>query len=169
MIALVFTSCASIFTGAKRNVLFETNPSGAKVFVNGFEKGVTPAQIKVEADDRIDFRLDNYKERVVIMDHKFNMVSILNGFSIIGWGVDALTGSLKRVDTKYVKVDLENEKKVASAQQVAQTVLKNIRSRKFVTVLTPIGKLNYYMQAFFPSLVEKIILKNLHRFTEAYK
>ena len=79
-------------TGAKRNVLFETNPSGAKVFVNGFEKGVTPAQIKVEADDRIDFRLANYKERVMIIDHKFNMVSILNGFSIIGWGVDALRG-----------------------------------------------------------------------------
>ena len=116
MIALVFTSCASIFTGSKRAVLFESNPSGAKVYVNGFEKGVTPAQIKVEADDRIDFKLDNFKERVVVMDSKFNLVSILNGFSIIGWGVDALTGSLKRVDTKYVKVDLENDQKVASAQ-----------------------------------------------------
>ena len=107
------TSCASIFTGAKRNVLFESDPSGAKVFVNGFEKGSTPVQIKVKADDRIDFRLDNYRERVVVMDSKFNLVSILNGFSIIGWGVDALTGSLKRVDTKYVKVTLEKSDKVA--------------------------------------------------------
>ena len=41
------------------------------------------------------------------MDSKFNLVAILNGFSLIGWGVDAITGSLKRVDTKYVKVDLE--------------------------------------------------------------
>ncbi|SFS76634.1 PEGA domain-containing protein [Lutibacter maritimus] len=109
VVLIVFTSCASIFTGAKRNVLFETEPSGAKVFVNGFEKGITPTQIKVKADDRIDFRIDNYKERVVIMDSKFNLVSILNGFSIIGWGVDALTGSLKRVDTKYVKVTLEEK------------------------------------------------------------
>jgi PEGA domain-containing protein len=110
---LLFTSCASIFTGSKRSVLFESDPSGAKVYVNGFEKGVTPAQIKVKADDKIDFRLDGYKERVVIMDSKFNLVAILNTISIIGWGVDAITGSLKRVDTKYVKVDLENDNTTA--------------------------------------------------------
>lgn len=112
-IILLTTSCASIFTGAKRQVLFESDPSGAKVFVNGFEKGKTPVQIKVAADDRVDFKLDDYKERVVVMDSKFNLVAILNGFSIIGWGVDALTGSLKRVDTKYVKVTLEKDDKIA--------------------------------------------------------
>lgn len=106
---ILFSSCASIFTGSKRSVLFESNPPGAKIYVNGFEQGVTPTQIKVKADDRIDFRLDGYKERVVVMDSNFNLVAILNGFSIIGWGIDALTGSLKRVDTKYVKVDLESE------------------------------------------------------------
>ncbi len=105
--SLLLTSCASVFTGAKRNVLFETNPSGAKVFVNGMEQCVAPCQIKVKKDDRVDFRLEGYKERVVIMDADFNLVAILNGFSIIGWGVDALTGSLQRVNTKYVKVDLE--------------------------------------------------------------
>jgi len=112
-ILLLTTSCASIFTGAKRSVLFESDPSGAKVMVNGFEKGTTPVQIKVKADDRVDFRLDNYRERVVVMDSKFNLVSILNGISIIGWGVDAITGSLKRVDTKYVKVTLEKSDKTA--------------------------------------------------------
>lgn len=110
---LLTTSCASIFTGAKRKVMFETDPPGAKIFVNGFEKGETPIQLKVKAEDRIDFKLDNYKEKVVVMDSKFNLVSILNGLSIIGWGVDALTGSLKRVDTKHVKVTLENSKKTA--------------------------------------------------------
>ncbi|MGG5487607.1 PEGA domain-containing protein [Flavobacteriaceae bacterium 144Ye] len=112
-VLILCTSCASIFTGAKRNVLFESNPSGAKVYVNGFEKGTTPTQIKVKADDHINFKLDGYKERVVIMDSKFNLVAILNGISIIGWGIDALTGSLKRVDTQYVKVDLESTTKDA--------------------------------------------------------
>lgn len=50
------------------------------------------------------------------MDSKFNLVSILNGISIISWGIDALTGSLQRVDNKYVKVDLENDNKIASAK-----------------------------------------------------
>ena len=110
---LLSSSCASIFTGSKRVVLFETEPAGAKVFINGFEKGKTPVSIKVKADDNVHFRLDDYQERVVIMDHKFNLVSILNGLSIIGWGVDAITGSIKRVDTKYVKVTLEKDKKTA--------------------------------------------------------
>ena len=113
MALMLTTSCTSIISTSKRKVLFETDPPGAKVFVNGMEKGITPVQLKVKAEDRIDFKLDNYKEKVVVMDSKFNLVSILNGFSIIGWGVDALTGSLKRVDTKYVKVTLENSKKTA--------------------------------------------------------
>lgn len=111
---ILFTSCASILTGSKRTVLFESNPTGAKVFVNGFEKGVTPTSIKVKADDRIDFRLEDFQEKVVVMDSKFNLVAIINGFSLIGWGVDALTGSLKRVDTKYVKVELAKETKSKS-------------------------------------------------------
>ena len=110
---LLTSSCASILTGSKRRVLFETEPTGAKVFVNGFEKGTTPVQLKVKAEDRVDFRLDNYSEKVVVMDSNFNLVAILNGFSIIGWGIDALTGSLKRVDTKYIKVTLEKSKKTA--------------------------------------------------------
>jgi hypothetical protein len=104
---LLFTSCASIFTGSKRLVLFESDPAGAKVYVNGMEQCISPCQIKVKNDDRVDFRLDGYKERVVVMDADFNLVAILNGFSIVGWGIDALTGSLQRVNTKYVKVDLE--------------------------------------------------------------
>ena len=126
IISLFITSCASILTGSKRKVLFETEPSGAKVFVNGFEKGKTPVQLKVTAEDRIDFRLDDYSERVVVMDSKFNAVSILNGLSILGWGIDALTGSLKRVDTKYVKVTLEKSNKTAFINYIENGTITKI-------------------------------------------
>ena len=125
-ISLFITSCASILTGSKRKVLFETEPSGAKVFVNGFEKGKTPVQLKVTAEDRIDFMLDDYSERVVVMDSKFNAVSILNGLSILGWGIDALTGSLKRVDTKYVKVTLEKSNKTAFINYIENGTITKI-------------------------------------------
>jgi hypothetical protein len=110
---LLITSCGSILTGSKRRVMFESDPPGAKVFVNGQEKGQTPVKLKVRADDRIDFRLDSYSEKVVVLDSQFNFVCILNGFNLLGWGIDALTGSLKRVDTKYVKVTLDKSKKTA--------------------------------------------------------
>ena len=113
MTIMLTSSCASIISTSKRKVLFETDPPGAKVFVNGLEKGITPVQLKVKAEDRIDFKLGDYQEKIVVMDSKFNLVAILNGFSIIGWGIDAITGSLKRVDTKYIKVTLEQSEKSA--------------------------------------------------------
>ena len=59
-----------------------------------------------------------------------------------------------------------DKSKVQTTEQVALATLKNIKKRKFITTLTGIGKLNKFMQARFPMLVEKIILKNLHKFEE---
>jgi len=56
--------------------------------------------------------------------------------------------------------------KVQSTTQVANAVLQNIKKRKFITTLTGIGKINKFMQPRFPMLVEKIILKSLHKFEE---
>lgn len=113
IMALSLSSCASIFTGSKKKVTFDSTPQGATVYVNGYEKGITPCNIKVEAEDRIDFKLENYTEKVIVMDSKFNLIAILNGFNIIGWGVDHLTGSLKRVKGKNFKVTLEKDDKTA--------------------------------------------------------
>jgi hypothetical protein len=55
---------------------------------------------------------------------------------------------------------------VQTKVSVAKAVLRNIRKRKFRTVLTPIGKLNAILQALLPGLVEWIILKNLDKFEE---
>jgi short-subunit dehydrogenase len=62
-----------------------------------------------------------------------------------------------------------NAKKVQSTDDVAVSVLKNIEKRKFISVLTRIGKINHYLQPRFPQLVEKIILKNLDKFEENSK
>lgn len=59
-----------------------------------------------------------------------------------------------------------DSKKVQSTVQVANAVLQNIKKRKFITTLTGIGKVNKFMQPRFPMLVEKIILKSLHKFEE---
>jgi hypothetical protein len=139
---MLTSSCASILTGSKRKVLFETEPPGAKVFVNGLEKGKTPVQLKVRADDRIDFRLDSYKEKVVVMDSKFNLVAILNGFGLIGWGIDALTGSLKRVDTQYVKVTLDKSEKTAVLNYIKKGTITKVNIDKKNKIIETIIVLN---------------------------
>ena len=56
--------------------------------------------------------------------------------------------------------------KVDSTNTVAKKVVNNIKKRKFITTLTTIGKLNKFLQARFPMLVERIILGNLSKFQE---
>jgi short-subunit dehydrogenase len=55
---------------------------------------------------------------------------------------------------------------VQSKESVADAVLKNILKRKFISVLTFVGKLNYFMQPIVPQIVERIIIKNIRKFEE---
>jgi short-subunit dehydrogenase len=60
-------------------------------------------------------------------------------------------------------------KKVQSTEEVAKAVLRNIKRRKYASVLTPLGKVNAFLQSRFPLLVEKIILANIKKFEEGSK
>ena len=111
LVRLMFFSCASIITGPNRSVSFNSNPPGAKVFVNGLEKGITPTQFRVKSGDLVSFKLEDHEERNVVVDSKFNIVAILNTVNIISWGVDYLTGSLKRVYIKNLNVNFETRNK----------------------------------------------------------
>jgi dehydrogenase/reductase SDR family member 7B len=69
-------------------------------------------------------------------------------------------------DGSMLTLKSRKDRKVHSMAHVAKQVRKNIVRRKYRTTLTGLGKLNSYMQARFPLLVEKIILKSLHKFEE---
>jgi len=71
----------------------------------------------------------------------------------------AADGSMKTLKDR-------SDSKAQSTTQVAKAVVQNIKKRKFITTLTGIGKLNKFMQPRFPLLVEKIILKSLHKFED---
>lgn len=111
MATAMLTSCSTVFTGGKGRVAMNTpSNEGTRVSVNGIERGVTPIQLKVKADDIITFEKDGYETKTVVVDGKFNAVAVLNLFSLLGWGIDAITGSLKVPDTKVVNVTLQESK-----------------------------------------------------------
>ena len=56
-----------------------------------------------------EFEKEGYESRTVIVDGKFNAVAILNLFSILGWGIDAITNSLKVPDTRVYQVTLKEK------------------------------------------------------------
>ena len=57
-------------------------------------------------------------------------------------------------------------KGVQTIESVARGVIRNLERRKFITVLSPIAKINAFIQPRFPWLVEYMILKNLKKFEE---
>jgi hypothetical protein len=111
MLAIMFliSSCATLFTGSKQTVQISTLPSGAKVQVNGIDRGTTPTAIKLKKGNEgqvLTLKIDGYETKTFQPETGFNGVSILNLFNILFWGVDAATGALWKYDPKFYEIEL---------------------------------------------------------------
>lgn len=113
---LFMTSCATIFTGTKDAISFDSNPQGANVYLDGLEVCKTPCitMVKRSLSDKLaEIKLDGYETRVITLDRKFNTVSIINLGSLIGWGIDAATGALMKYDKKGYDIELEKDNRTS--------------------------------------------------------
>ena len=72
-------------------------------------------------------------------------------------------------DGSKIILEPRKGKGVQTKESVAKAVIKNITKRKFITILTTIGKLNAFLQPRFPLLVENIIIRNLKKFEDESK
>ena len=108
---ILMSSCATIFTGTKTNIMFNSEPSGATVEMDGLEIGTTPLTypVKKSFDGIIAFEKDGYQRKSIGLQKSFNAVSIINLGSILGWIIDVATGAVKKFDQKGVKVELKEE------------------------------------------------------------
>lgn len=73
------------------------------------------------------------------------------------------------IDGSEVLLLPRENRKVLKFETVADAVFENIKSRRFITTMTSLGKLNAFLQARFPMLVEKIIMRNMNKFHEGNK
>lgn len=110
---LSLQSCATIFTGTKDTIRFESKPAGAKVRIEGIDVGRTPVDAVVKRsinDKTATMTLEGYDSRTFELSKEFNVISILNLFGLVGWAIDAATGSLMKYDQKVYTIELETEK-----------------------------------------------------------
>ncbi len=135
--ALLTSGCATIFTGTSDTIYFDSNPRGAKVIIDGVEICTTPCHGEVDrstSDMQAIFALDGYKPQVITLDRKFNVISVLNLTSFIGWGIDLLTGAIYEYKYRYYNIDLENNKgvRLTGVQEIRiDTVNKEVAITKF--------------------------------------
>ncbi|AZA86133.1 PEGA domain-containing protein [Chryseobacterium shandongense] len=113
-ITLSATSCASIITGTKDKITFNSTPEGAKVFHKGIEKCTTPCTAEIPrslSKQMVTFEKEGYTNKEVKLTKTFNTVTLINILlgGAIGVGIDAATGSLTKYSPKEYKVELEQK------------------------------------------------------------
>ncbi|MGM0580477.1 MAG: PEGA domain-containing protein [Bacteroidota bacterium] len=107
---LFITSCATLLTGRKQKVSIDSNPQGAEVIIDGQKLGVTPAKVKVDREldallnggKSIQLNLNGYRNLGYELDTKFNLVSIINHFNPLFWGIDIVSGAVTKYDNHYI-------------------------------------------------------------------
>lgn len=108
---LVLTSCATIFKGSKESVSFSSEPSGAKVYVDGQPLGSTPFQLELKSNKTysVEFRLDGFQSRTLILNNSVGAGWIILDvlFGLIPVVIDAATGNWYSLDQSHVRAALE--------------------------------------------------------------
>lgn len=100
------TSCATIFTGTKDTISFDSNVPKTKVMINGMERCQTKVK-RILGTETVTFVSNGYQAKTIELDSKFNGVSVINLFNILGWGIDLGTGAVNKYDQKFYNVELE--------------------------------------------------------------
>ena len=117
LISMLFSSCATIFTGSKENVQITSVPPAADVEVNGMSRGVTPISLNLKkgfTGQTITIKKEGYETKIFQPETSFNAVSVINLLFIIGWGIDAATGAMMKYDPKAYEIKLVPTKPVSA-------------------------------------------------------
>ncbi|MFN4174655.1 MAG: PEGA domain-containing protein [Parachlamydiaceae bacterium] len=107
---LILSSCATIINGPTQKVPLTSYPAGAMVEVDGCYVGHTPLTVSVNRnmDHIVTFSKEGYVPQTYQLTHVMSAAvagNIIAG-GLVGWGVDAVTGSQYRIVPETLAADL---------------------------------------------------------------
>jgi hypothetical protein len=111
LVCLLLASCAAIIKGSRSKIDLASDPSGAKVYIDGNYMGDTPLKLRLESkrDYTIEFRKEGYPNKTINVQNKVGagwiVLDVLCG--LVPVIIDAATGSWYEFDQRSVKVILE--------------------------------------------------------------
>jgi hypothetical protein len=107
------SSCATIIHGSNQNIAFSSNPSGAEVYINEHNKGITPVTVRLRRNEdcNIKIQLENY------LPYEISLVRKVDGWiagniifgGLIGLAIDAATGSMYKLSSDQVTAELKKK------------------------------------------------------------
>lgn len=111
LVFIIYSGCATIFTGSNELIEFTSEPSGANVVVNSNEEGITPVKVSLKKGKEyvIEISKEGYKKKTYRMSYSMNagwlILDIVAG--LIGVFVDAFTGNWYDYDINNYRTVLE--------------------------------------------------------------
>jgi hypothetical protein len=116
IVAILSSSCATLFSGTEESIRVDSEPSDATIYVDGRNMGTTPASFIVEKvtwDDEpvIKIEKEGYTTEEFELSNKFDRVSLFNSTGIYAWSTDFGTGALYKYSPTDYRVILKEEKK----------------------------------------------------------
>lgn len=115
--------CGALFNAGPAQVTFNSEPSGAEVFIDGNRYGTTPLVVDLSKKENyaITFRMDGHEEQVRTISNRVSgtyvILDILGGLLPIV--IDAATGAWYVLDTNSVSVTMTETSGQLDAVQLA--------------------------------------------------
>lgn len=100
LMALTLGGCATLFGDNGRTVAVNSQPEGAKIYLNNQYVGATPSMITINqlwSPNTIEIKKPGYQSAVHMINGKFQPVGVLNIFIWPGFIVDAISGDMMRI------------------------------------------------------------------------
>lgn len=112
LVMLACTSCATIISGSKKRVTFDSDMKGsAKMIIDGrrYNEVTFPYKVNIErgfGDTVVRVEAEGYQPQTIYIDKTFNPWALLNLTDVVGWIIDAATGALTQPDSDYYWIDM---------------------------------------------------------------
>jgi hypothetical protein len=110
---MITHGCAAIFKGSSEQVYVNSDPAGAKIFVNGALMGSTPVMLQLKSNKtyNVEFRMDGYETKTYTLTNHLGagwiILDVLCG--LIPVVVDAATGAWYGLDQDNIYLQLEQK------------------------------------------------------------
>lgn len=107
---MLYSGCATIFSGSNEDITFNSEPQGAKLIINGANHGITPVTIKLKkgVDYAVEFVKEGFENKSLRVTYGLGVhwliLDILSG--LIGVIVDASTGNWNEFDMSEYKATM---------------------------------------------------------------
>jgi len=108
---LSLTGCASIAGNNTRAVKVDSNPSGAAIYVDNQQYGVTPAVVTlpnyIYGGKGITLKKQGYHEQTMVVNSQFQPIALLDILFWPSFFIDAATGNLVKIDPANLYLNSE--------------------------------------------------------------